>query len=172
MINDKLTPAVAKAVIKVAVSAIRHELDAILLPTDVTLAAPDHERDVLGAVLAKRLAHSELHPLHGTHFAIGVYGALWDASRETLEPARLFEAIREEYPWSAATIVEVTPVACEPSPSFSDLVMSGARIRELWARRTLSTAMMSLARMLASETITVPDAIDQLRKVIQGTRAT
>jgi hypothetical protein len=151
--------------------AVREELFNLITPSDLLLMALDSERAVLGAALSGRLAHSEVDPLHGKHFAVGLYGALWDASRASLTPLALLEAVKQEYPWAAQTIIEVTPVACEPSPAYSDLVESAARIRELWTRRVLATELSTCARMLAAETITVPDTLDRLRKIVAATRA-
>lgn len=150
---------------------LRTELDRVLMPADAPLVASDSERWVLTAVLSGRVKHDSLPSLEGRHFAIGAFGALWEASRETRDPVALHMAVTEAgYPSVSTDVAEMCDYA-DPLPSLIDLASMCTRIRDYWARRLLHAELVSCARLLAAEGLTVEEVFDRLRPVAKEIRS-
>jgi hypothetical protein len=152
-------------------TALRVELDRVLVPTDAPLVAPDSERWVLAAVLSGRVTRDALPPLDGRHFGVGAWGTLWDAVHETLEPVALHMAVTAAgYPSVSTDIAEMCAYD-GPLPSLPDLAGMCTRIRDYWARRTLHRELVACARLLASEGLSVEGVFDRLRPVAREIRS-
>ncbi len=149
---------------------VRSELDRILMPNDAPLVLPDSERMVVTAVLSGRVKHDQLPPLEGRHFAIGAWGVLWEASRETLEPVNLHMAvIGAGYPSVSPDIAEMFDYG-GPLPSIGQLTVMASRITDSWRRRTLATELGTCKQLLAAEAISIEDTIERLRVAVKVVR--
>lgn len=149
----------------------RTEIDRVLMVGDAPMVLPDSERWVLLASLSGRVGFADLPNIEGRHFAVGAWGVLLDASRETLDPVALHMAVTGAgYPSVSTDIAEM----CDydgPLPSRVDLASMCARIRDYWARRRLCCETSAANRLLAAEAITVDEYVERLRAVVKETKA-
>jgi hypothetical protein len=152
-------------------SVVRSELDRIIMATDAPLVLPDTEREVLTAVLSERVDRDELPPLEGRHFGIGVWGVLWDASRETRDIQSLHLSVLEAgFPSVSPDIAEMVDYH-GPLPSLADLAGMCTRVRGYWARRLLHRELVGCARLLAAEGLDCEGVFDRLRPIVREIRS-
>jgi hypothetical protein len=154
-----------KGLLDAMAGVVRTELDRVYMPADPPLILSDSERWVLLAVLSRRVSRDELPQIDGRHFAIGAWGVLWDASRETLDTVALHMAVTGAgYPSVSTDIAEM----CDydgPLPSLIDLASMATRIRDYWARRRVYSQTSAANRLLAAEAITMDGYWDLIRAV-------
>lgn len=151
-------------------SVVRAEIDRIIMATDAPLVLPDTEREVLTAVLSERVDRDELPTLEGRHFGIGVWGVLWEVSRETRDVQSLHLSVLEAgYPSVSPDIAEMVDYD-GPLPSLVDLASMCTRVRDFWARRRLCCQTAAANRLLAAEAITVEEYVDRLRAAVKETK--
>ncbi len=159
-----------KGLLDAMAGVVRTEIDRLLM-VDEPMVLRDSERWVLLARLSSRVLRADLPHIEGRHFAVGAWGVLWDASRETLDPVALHMAVTDAgYPSVSTDIAEM----CDydgPLPSLVDLASMCTRIRDYWARRRLCCETSAANRLLAAEAITVDEYVDRLRAVVKETKA-
>lgn len=150
---------------------IRLELDRVLVPTDAPLVLPDTERWLLVAVVSKRVRRDDLPSVEGRHFGIGVWGALWDAAQDTLDPVALhMRVVDAGFPSVSPDIADMIDYD-GPLPSLVDLAYMCTQVRDYWARRLLHRELVACARLLAAEGVDCEGVFDRLRPIAREVRS-